>query len=155
MDELGGLASLIVIGDGEERRLVADRECDRPWMRALGFINQQELATWYGAADIVVLPSDYETWGLTVNEAMAAGAVPIVSDAVGCGPDLVEGGPGAIFRVGDIGDLASCLHRLLDRENRRTARRASLRRIHEYGLDATVHGIEAAMFRRTDPEWVQ
>lgn len=147
MDRLDGAASLVIIGDGEQRRDVASLAGDRPWMRALGFVNQVDLATWYGACDIVVLPSDHETWGLTINEAMAAGAVPVVSDAVGCAPDLVNGGAGRVFPVGDIEALARSLEGLLDLSVRDAARLKSLHRIERYGLSATVAGIEMAMLR--------
>jgi len=55
-----------------------------------------------------VLPSDYgETWGLVVNEAMVCGLPSIVSDRVGCGPDLVEEGvTGGVFPFGDVDALA-------------------------------------------------
>ncbi len=55
-----------------------------------GFLNQTEISRAYVAADCLVLPSDYqETWGLVVNEAMASGLPCLVSDACGCGEDLI------------------------------------------------------------------
>ena len=77
-----------------------------------GFINQSELPAYYHACDILVLPSEVEVWGLVVNEAMAAGALPIVSDRVGAGPDLVQG-IGEIYPCGDIQSLADSLSRAL------------------------------------------
>ena len=76
-----------------------------------GFVNQSEMPAVYAAADVMVLPSDgLETWGLAVNEAMACGLPAVVSDAVGCGPDLVEQGvTGAVFPVGQIALLASAV----------------------------------------------
>jgi glycosyltransferase involved in cell wall biosynthesis len=76
-----------------------------------GFVNQSEMPTVYAAADVLVLPSDgLETWGLAVNEAMACGVPAVVSDAVGCGPDLVEQGvTGATFPFGNIPALAKAL----------------------------------------------
>lgn len=73
-----------------------------------GFLNQTEITRAYVAADCLVLPSDYgETWGLVVNEAMACGLPAIVSDRVGCGPDLIKDGiTGAIFPFGDVQALA-------------------------------------------------
>lgn len=67
-----------------------------------GFLNQTEIAEAYMACDVLVLPSDYgETWGLVVNEAMACGRPALVSDRVGCGPDLiVESETGSIFPFG-------------------------------------------------------
>ena len=75
------------------------------------FVNQSEMPAVYAAADVMVLPSDgLETWGLAVNEAMACGVPAVVSDAVGCGPDLVEQGvTGAVFPVGQIASLAEAL----------------------------------------------
>ena len=77
----------------------------------LGFRNQTELPGLYAAADVLVLPSDGdETWGLVVNEAFACGLPAVVSDAVGCGPDLVEeGATGAVFALDDVGSLQTRL----------------------------------------------
>jgi glycosyltransferase involved in cell wall biosynthesis len=81
----------------------------------LGFRNQTELPALYAAADVLVLPSDgAETWGLVVNEAFACGLPAVVSDAVGCGPDLVEEGlTGAVFPLDDVEELASAVERAL------------------------------------------
>ncbi len=76
-----------------------------------GFLNQSQITRAYAAADCLVLPSDVgETWGLVVNEAMVCGLPAIVSDKVGCGPDLVEEGlTGGVYPCGDIAALASKL----------------------------------------------
>ena len=80
-----------------------------------GFVNQSALPATYAAADLLALPSDArETWGLVVNEGMACGLPAVVSDAVGCGPDLIEeGATGAVFPLGDIEGLAGALERTL------------------------------------------
>ena len=80
-----------------------------------GFVNQSALPATYAAADLLVLPSDgRETWGLVVNEAMACGLPAVVSDAVGCGPDLIEEGiTGAVFPLGDVARLADAIARTL------------------------------------------
>ncbi len=79
-----------------------------------GFQNQSELAHYYVASDVLVLPSDgRETWGLVVNEAMACGRPAIVSDAAGCCPDMIEEGKtGFVFEMGDVEALAECLIRV-------------------------------------------
>ncbi|UYN93256.1 MAG: glycosyltransferase family 4 protein [Enhydrobacter sp.] len=81
----------------------------------LGFVNQSRLPAVYAAADVIVLPSDgLETWGLAVNEAMACGVPAVVSDMVGCGPDLVEPGrTGEVFPLGDVPALAEAISRVL------------------------------------------
>jgi glycosyltransferase involved in cell wall biosynthesis len=79
-----------------------------------GFVNQSELPAIYAAADVIIAPS-VETWGLVVNEAMACGLPAVVSDAVGCGPDLVEEGrTGAVFPLGDTASFARAIERVLD-----------------------------------------
>jgi len=78
-----------------------------------GFLNQTEIVQAYVAADALVLPSDGgETWGLVVNEAMLSALPCIVSDRVGCGPDLIEEGrTGDVFPLGGIEALAGILQR--------------------------------------------
>jgi glycosyltransferase involved in cell wall biosynthesis len=78
-----------------------------------GFLNQTQMPRAYIAADALVLPSDYgETWGLVVNEAMACGLPALVSDRVGCGPDLVESGvTGQRYPFGDIAAMAATIER--------------------------------------------
>jgi glycosyltransferase involved in cell wall biosynthesis len=108
----GGPAHVLAVGDGElmaEARALAERE--RLPVTFAGFLNQTEIVGAYVAADCLVLPSDTgETWGLVVNEAMACGIPAIVSDQVGCGPDLVrDGATGATFPMGDVEALARLL----------------------------------------------
>lgn len=77
-----------------------------------GFLNQSELPAAYAAADALVLPSlgARETWGLAVNEAMAARLPCIVSSHVGGGADLVAPGrTGWIFEAGHVDALAETL----------------------------------------------
>lgn len=74
----------------------------------LDFKNQSEMPMIYQACDLFCLPSKGpgETWGLAVNEAMAAGKAVLISDRVGCGTDLVENGKnGYIFEAQDKIDL--------------------------------------------------
>jgi glycosyltransferase involved in cell wall biosynthesis len=145
MDRLDRPANLVMIGDGPLRPAMESLALRRPWMRTLGFVNQKEIGEWYGAADLFVLPSEHEPWGLAVNEAMAAGAVPVVSDAVGCGPDLVTSEVGWVYPTGDIGALASAIaegSQVGDLTERRAAAR---RRSMEYGIAATARGVETAV----------
>jgi glycosyltransferase involved in cell wall biosynthesis len=80
-------------------------------LKRLGFLNQTELGRAYAIADCLALPSDRsETWGLVVNEALATGLPVVVSDAVGCAPDLVrDGETGRTYPLGDVARLAAAL----------------------------------------------
>jgi glycosyltransferase involved in cell wall biosynthesis len=110
-----------------------------------GFVNQSELPAYYHAADIIVLPSEAEKWGLVINEAMAAGVLPVVSDRIGAAPDLVAG-VGEIYRCGDIADLAEALSRALSLTNDPDTRDRVRQRAAAYSLDRTAIGFEEAVF---------
>ncbi|MEO8192487.1 MAG: glycosyltransferase family 4 protein [Gemmatimonadales bacterium] len=107
-------AALVYVGDGPLRQELAAAVRQRHLedrVRIAGFVNQADLPRWYAAADCMVLPSDSrETWGLAVNEALASGMPVIVSDAVGCAPDLViDGQNGKVFTFGDAAALSRAM----------------------------------------------
>ncbi len=89
-------AVLVFVGDGPEKpALLARAAAAAPAgsVHFLPFANQSEMPARYALADLFVLPSRgaYETWGLAINEAMHLGVPCVVSDHVGCHPDLVAG----------------------------------------------------------------
>jgi glycosyltransferase involved in cell wall biosynthesis len=111
-----------------------------------GFRNQSELPEWYTTANLVILPSESETWGLVANEAMACGRPVVVSDVVGCAPDLIdEDVTGATFSVGDVGDLAKAIERVLPRINMATTRVAIQEKMKFYSIESAVEGILEAV----------
>jgi len=137
------------VGDGElrpvleaeARRLGGDR------VRFFGFKNQQELAGYYAAADVFVLPSQFETWGLVVNEAMCFGLPVVTTTAVGAWRDLVrEGWNGSVVPPGDVDALSAALARLVgDAGARAEMGRRSRERIATWSHQAAVEGIKAAL----------
>jgi glycosyltransferase involved in cell wall biosynthesis len=140
--------ALIFAGDGElmeqARREAARLQIDSQ-TRFLGFQNQSELASLYGACDVLVLPSGTEPWGLVVNEAMAGGMCAVVSDQVGAGPDLVPD-PALVFPAGDVGRLARILSRLCeDAEWLAFQKREASSRIASWDIENTVDGILAGV----------
>lgn len=135
--------NLLIIGDGPLQPAVEQRVSGMTCARLLGFVNQQEIGRWYGLADVFVLPSQREPWGLAVNEAMAAGAVPVVSDAVGCASDLVTPRSGRTYPVGDIRALAAVLDELVEDSDLRGRLRSEASRILDiFSIEATARGIE-------------
>ncbi|MEN9573045.1 MAG: hypothetical protein RL514_900 [Verrucomicrobiota bacterium] len=99
---------LMFVGSGE---MEAELRASGPNAVFTGFINQSELADYYLAADIVVLPSRRmgETWGLVVNEALQAGCAVTVSDAVGCAEEFKSWERVRVFPAGNAAQLAQCL----------------------------------------------
>jgi glycosyltransferase involved in cell wall biosynthesis len=106
-------AHLVYAGEGPLRREaeslarslgVAER------VHFIGFTNQSRLPAVYRASDLLVLPSEYEPFGVVVNEAMLCGCATAVSDRVGAGYDLVSTGQnGYVFPCGDVEALAAIL----------------------------------------------
>jgi glycosyltransferase involved in cell wall biosynthesis len=139
----------LMVGDGPLRRSVERRASDVGWpIRFAGFLNQSHMPRAYAASDALVLPSDGgETWGLVVNEAMASGLPAIVSDAVGCAPDLVlPSRTGETFRCGAVGELAAVLARLADQPAVLTMLGAAAREhVERYSIRAGVDGTLAAL----------
>lgn len=81
----------------------------------LDFKNQAYMPVIYQSADLFCLPSKSETWGLSINEAMACEKAILASDKVGCAADLVKNGQnGAVFKSGEINDLTECLQELTE-----------------------------------------
>ena len=141
--------TVLFVGDGElagqvTAMLAPGQGC------VTGFINQAELPAFYHAADILVMPSEFEPWGLVVNEAMAAGVLPVVSDRVGCAPDLVRD-LGEVYPSGDVGALAAALSRAVGR-CADPGLPARLRdRVSRYGISETADGFERAALAVTGP----
>ncbi|WP_158788373.1 glycosyltransferase family 4 protein [Granulicella sp. L46] len=140
---------LVVVGDGEQRtQLEAQAQQLRlEDVRFAGFRNQSELPRFFQLADVFVLPSRHEPWGLIVNEAMASGCPVIVSTDVGCHADLItDGVEGCVFPVGDIGALTQALHRVFS--SPQTAAKmgeAARRRISTWTYEEDVHGLRRAL----------
>ena len=79
-------------------------------VRFLGFVNQSQLPAVYTAADLLVLPSEFEPFGLVVNEAMCCARPVIASDRAGASRDLVAPiSPDFVFRCGDVDALAELI----------------------------------------------
>lgn len=102
----------IFVGDGELRAELA-RQAGQRAIHFVGFQNQTQLSRYYHAADVFALPSvASETWGLVVNEALHHGVPVVVSDAVGCAPDLVvPGKTGEVCATGSVMALQAALLR--------------------------------------------
>ena len=85
----------------------------------LDFKNQSEMPSIYQAADLFCLPSKGpgETWGLAINEAMAANCAILTSDKVGSSIDLVKDCVnGYVFNAGSLNQLKTMLNKLMNKK---------------------------------------
>jgi len=150
-------ASLVFAGEGPLR---AQLEAEAAALgiasrvRILGFVNQSQLPAVYKASDLLVLPSEFEPFGVVVNEAMCCGCVPVASDGCGAARDLV--GPVSadlVFKCGDIDALAKILYDAVSAPARLQAlSRAALAHIHTWSprenIASTVTAVARAVQRR-------
>ena len=80
----------------------------------LGFMKKDRLVQFYKAADLFVLPTREDIWGLVINEAMAFGLPVVTTDHCVAGLELVEDDvSGYIVPVGDVNALADKMNRIL------------------------------------------
>jgi glycosyltransferase involved in cell wall biosynthesis len=107
---------LLLAGNGPEEKKLKDIATNSDIAANIHFTdfkNQSYMPVLYQAADLFCLPSTSETWGLSINEAMACGTAILASDKVGCTADLVKiGENGAVFKSGDENNLARNLQHL-------------------------------------------
>ena len=137
--------ALVFVGDGilrpELEKYVKDHKLFN--VHFVGFKNQTELPNYYAISDVFVLPSGAgETWGLVANEAMCFDLPVIVSDAVGCGYDLVKQGKnGFVFPLGDIEKLTEYLFSILSGNYKQK----SFEIIKNYSHEKDIEGIRRAL----------
>ena len=113
-------ARLLIAGDGSLRGRVIAAAAEMPAIHYLGRLADEALWEAYSIADFFVLPSRFEPWGLVVNEAMAAGLPVVVTDRVGCGPDLVRHGvTGLVVPAASVTALGKALETLCAEVDRR------------------------------------
>ncbi len=117
--EQHGNLFLTIIGTGEMKSKLQDQAeacglTDRILFE--GVIPPEKIPARLAKADLLVLPSRWDGWGVVVNEAFSVGLPVIVSDSCGAS-DLVNSDlNGYVFRSGDADDLRACLSSFLSRK---------------------------------------
>jgi glycosyltransferase involved in cell wall biosynthesis len=136
-------AHLVFVGDGELADALRAESAGRDDVHFLGFQNQRMMPVVYRMADIVVLPSLSETWGLSINECMACARPAIVSDRVGCGVDLIRSGEtGFVFEHGDSVSLKRAMIRFFEHDRLAPEMgRAAYRLIQGWSIDAYARSV--------------
>jgi len=109
-------ARLVIVGDGPDRAALQQLATDvgiADRTEFPGFVQPEKVVHWYSAASVFVLPSS-ETWGVSAIEALSCRVPIIVTDEVGCHPDVVtDHRVGRVVKARDEGDLVAALDDLL------------------------------------------
>ncbi len=142
-----GSVHLAFCGTGPMEEELRIRSSGRSDVHFVGFQNQARMPVVYRLGDVVVLPSrgPGETWGLAINEAMASGRPVIVSDRVGCAPDLVTRESGRIVPADDVAALAVALGEVLVPGVAEAMGKASREVIAKWSIEEAAQGIERAV----------
>lgn len=109
---------LIIGGVGKEEKRLKYLAKGNKNIHFAGYMDGEEKARYYSIADIFVLPTLHDPWGLVINEAMYYGLPIITTDAAGCSQELIRGN-GIVVKAGDEKELFLALKKLLDNENLR------------------------------------
>lgn len=139
--EKGVKARLVMVGDGSERPRAEHRaRCLRVESYCSFVGKQPRISDYLSASDVLLLPSEQESFGLAALEAMAC-EVPVIASRVGGIPEVVEdGSTGCLAEVGDIEKMSDCAARLLANESlrREMGRRARESAVSRYSTDLVI-----------------
>ena len=133
-----GRGELWLAGDGPLRSVLEAESRGDPHIRVLGYADEQSLPDLYRQADVLVVPSLFEPWGLVVHEGLANGLPVIATDQVAAADDLIDSGVnGYVVRAGSDEALASAMRSVAEwsRSQWREAAARSREILPMYGID--------------------
>jgi L-malate glycosyltransferase len=134
-------ARLVMVGDGSERSLAEHRARCLGIYEHCSFVGKQpQISDYLSASDVLLLPSEQESFGLAALEAMAC-EVPVIASRVGGLPEvLTDGETGFLSEVGDVDKMSEDAARLLANEElrREMGRRARASAISRYSTDLVI-----------------
>ncbi len=148
---------LLMCGDGPERadaEALATRLGVAECVQFVGKKPQSVIRQYLSVADLFLLPSESESFGLSALEAMAC-EVPVIATRVGGIPEVVEeGGCGYLFKIGDIEGMAEAANRVLsdDHERERLGRRGREIAVSRFATEKIIPQYEALYNRVVDQE---
>lgn len=140
---------LLIVGYGPQKQELLNI-CKKEKIRDVYFSRHVELdqmPKMYGLADLFVLPSTEETWGLVINEAMASGLSIITTDRVGASVDLVKNREnGYVVESSNVNELHKAMKTIVENPKLLAKmRERSKELINNFGPDAQARGFLRAI----------
>ncbi len=137
----GTRTRLVMVGDGSERTNVEHRaRCLGVYDQCVFVGKQPKIVDYLSAGDVLLLPSEQESFGLAALEAMAC-EVPVIASRVGGLPEVVtDGETGFLSAVGDVDKMATDAAKLLADETlrREMGQRARESAVSRYRTDIVI-----------------
>lgn len=143
-------ARLVLIGDGPERERTLEHARNRGVMGRTYFLGKQAtIENYFAVADLLLFPSEYESFGVTALEAMSAKTPVVATLGSGLSEVVIDGETGFLCPVGDIEALSTACLKILtdDALARRMAEAARIHVQHHFTPDRIVDQYEA-IYRR-------
>jgi glycosyltransferase involved in cell wall biosynthesis len=152
--ELRSQWGLVFVGNGPMLSELQAEAAGVENVQFAGFAQREQLAVYYGLADVFVFPTHTDPWGLVVNEAMACKLPIIISDAAGCAEDLIQDGENGLkFSSGDTNQLATLMKNIAgDEQRRHEMGERSYQWIQHYSPEICAKGIAAAALSQRNLE---
>ncbi|HMK26068.1 MAG TPA: glycosyltransferase family 4 protein, partial [Chitinophagaceae bacterium] len=142
---------LILVGNGILENALKEKYANIINLHFIDFQNQSLMPVVYRLGDVFVLPSSGpgESWGLSVNEAMACDRPVLVSNKAGCRTELVEeGNNGYGFSAGNRVELTGKMQLFIDNKNELFKMgKASSNRIHSWNFESIAVSVESMVLK--------
>lgn len=136
---------VVFVGNGTLENSLKIQAAHDDNIRFIDFQNQSQMPVIYRIGDVFCLPSRSETWGLSVNEAMASGRPVITSDKVGCMEDLIRPGVTGFSFPSEKTEYLLEIFSLLDKEKLSVMGGYSQRKIQSWTIEIFCNAIETAV----------
>lgn len=145
----GSRWKFLLVGNGIHETSLKERAAANPDVLFLDFQNQQLMPVVYRLGNALILPSNSETWGLAINEAMACGKPVLVSNKAGGAVDLVDNGRnGFIIDPANVDQCAGVLTDLARNSDRLGQMgTASREKIRDFSFEHIAQAIETLLNR--------
>lgn len=139
---------LVFAGNGVcQRQLELDAGRIAPGVvRFAGFVHREQLAAYYALAEMLIMPTYSDPWGLVVNEAMACGLPVILSDVAGCIDLVTDNWNGFLVPAKDGSALAAAMEKLASQPDLSMKMGTnSLQRISQFSSEEWSSGVASAL----------
>ena len=139
--ELDESIGVYIVGDEPTQEFIDWKDQENlKHVHFVGFMDKAHLADYYAAADVFVLLTKRDVWGLVINEAMTFGLPIITTKQCGAGLALVDDDNGYLIDVDDVQLAVTYIKDLCDNDIRREIMgRQSRNKIESYSIDNMVY----------------